>query len=57
MKKSVKILSFILTVLMIFTMLPISAFAAKQECYLKEVRISTAATEAEAKELPCTVLP
>ena len=50
MKKSTKIISLILTVLMLVTALPITAFAAKQETYIKEIRISTASTADAAKK-------
>ena len=50
MKKSVRIISLVLTVLMVFAALPLSAFAAKKETYLKELRISTASTAEEAKK-------
>ena len=50
MRKSTKIISLILTVLMLVTALPITAFAAKQETYIKEMRISTASTADAAKK-------
>ena len=50
MKKSTKIVSFILAVLMLVMALPITAFAAKQETYIKEMRISTASTADAAKQ-------
>ena len=50
MKKSTKIVSFILAVLMLVMALPITAFAAKQETYIKEMRISTASTAEAAKQ-------
>ena len=50
MKKSTKIVSFILAVLMLVMALPITAFAAKQETYIKEIRISTASTADAAKQ-------
>ena len=50
MRTGTKILSLFLAVLMFMMALPIAAFAAKQETYIKEIRISTAATEDEAKQ-------
>ena len=50
MRTGTKILSLFLAVLMFMMALPITAFAAKQETYIKEIRISTAATEDEAKQ-------
>ena len=50
MRKSTKIISLILTVLMLVTALPITVFAAKQETYIKEIRISTASTADAAKK-------
>ena len=50
MRIGTKILSLFLAVLMFMMALPITAFAAKQETYIKEIRISTAATEDEAKQ-------
>ena len=50
MKKSMKIFSFFMAALMFVMALPITAFAAKQETYIKEIRISTADTEDEAKQ-------
>ena len=50
MKKSTKIISLLLAVLMFVTALPITAFAAKNAIYIKEIRISTASTAAEAKK-------
>ena len=50
MRKSTKIICLILTVLMLVTALPITSFAAKQETYIKEIRISTAATADAAKK-------
>ena len=50
MRKSTKIISFLLAVLMLITALPITVFAAKQETYIKEIRISTGATAEEAKQ-------
>ena len=49
MKKSTKIISFLLAALMLVMAFPITSFAAKDEIYIKEIRISTASTEAEAK--------
>ena len=50
MKKSMKIFSFFMAALMFVMALPITAFAAKRETYIKEIRISTAATDDEAKQ-------
>ena len=50
MRTGTKIFSLFLAVLMFMMALPITAFAAKQETYIKEIRISTAATEDEAKQ-------
>ena len=50
MKKTTKIFSFFLAILMLVMALPLTAFAAKQETYLKEIRISTGATAKEAKQ-------
>ena len=50
MKIRTRILTLILTVLMLISALPITAFAATKTEYIKEVRISTAATEDEAKQ-------
>ena len=50
MKKSVKIISMLMAVLMLLTALPITVFAAKQAVYIKEIRISTSSTEAAAKQ-------
>ena len=50
MRKSTKIISLILTVFMLVTALPITSFAAKQETYIKEIRISTASTADAAKK-------
>ena len=50
MKKYVKCFSFFMAILMLFTALPITSFAATQETYIKEIRISTASTADEAKK-------
>ncbi len=50
MKFSTKLISMILALLMLVTGLPITAFAATEKTYIKEVRISTAADEATAKQ-------
>ena len=50
MRTGTKILSLFLAVLMFMMVLPITAFAAKQETYIKEIRISTASTAEEAKQ-------
>ena len=50
MKLTMKFLSVFLALLMFVTAYPITAFAAKQETYIKEVRISTAASESDAKQ-------
>ena len=50
MKKYVKCLSFFMAILMLFMALPITSFAAKQETYIKEIRISTASTADAAKK-------
>ena len=50
MKKSTKIISFFLAILMLVMALPMTAFAAKQETYLKEIRISTASKADAAKK-------
>ena len=50
MKKYVKCLSFFMAILMVVMALPITAFAAKQETYIKEIRISTASTADAAKK-------
>ena len=50
MKFSTKFISMLLSLLMLFTALPITAFAATEKTYVKEVRISTAADEATAKQ-------
>ena len=50
MKFSIKLLSIVLSAIMIITVLPLSAFAAGQTEYVKEFRLSTASTEEEAKQ-------
>ena len=50
MKNSIKIFSFFMAILMLVMALPITAFAAKQETYIKEIRISTASTADAAKK-------
>ena len=50
MKIRIKLISLLLAALMLFLMLPITAFAAENKEYIKEVRISTAATEDAAKQ-------
>ena len=50
MKKSTKIISLLLTVLMLVMALPVTAFAAKEETYIKEIRISTASKADAAKK-------
>ena len=50
MKFSTKLISMLLSLLMLFTALPITAFAATEKTYVKEVRISTAADEATARQ-------
>ena len=50
MKISIKILSLFLSLLMVITALPVAAFAAGGVEYVKEFRLSTASTEAEAKQ-------
>ena len=50
MKKSTKILSFFLAILMLAMALPMTALAAKKETYIKEIRISTASTADAAKK-------
>ena len=49
MKKSIKILSLFLAVLMFTTAFPITTFAAPSETYIKEIRISTASKADAAK--------
>ena len=50
MKTTTKILSILMALLMLVMALPITAFAAKQETYIKEIRISTASTADAAKK-------
>ena len=50
MKFSTKLISMLLSLLMLFSALSITAFAAAEKTYIKEVRISTAADEATAKQ-------
>ena len=50
MKKSTKIFSFFLALLMLAMALPMTAFAAKKETYIKEIRISTASKADVAKQ-------
>ena len=50
MKKTIKFISLLMAVLMLASALPITAFAAGAKQYIKEVRISTASTESEAKQ-------
>ena len=50
MKKIIKVLSLFMAVMMLVMGLPITAFAAKQEIYIKEIRISTASTADAAKK-------
>ena len=50
MKFSTKLISMILAMLMLVTGLPITAFAAAEKTYIKEVRISTASDESTAKQ-------
>ena len=50
MKIRIKLLSFLLSLLMVFTALPVTAFAAGKTEYIKEFRLSTAKTEEEAKQ-------
>ena len=50
MKFSTKLISMIMSLLMLFTALPITAFAATEKTYVKEVRISTASDESTAKQ-------
>ena len=49
MKTQIKWISLLLSVLMLMSALPFSAFAAQETLYIKEVRISTAADETTAK--------
>ena len=48
MKKSTRILSLILAVLMLVMAIPITAFAAPKETYVKDLRISTAPSSSSA---------
>ena len=50
MKFSTKLISMILALLMLVTGLQITAFAATEKTYVKEVRISTASDESAAKQ-------
>lgn len=50
MKISVKLISLILSLVMVFLALPVTAFAAEKTEYIKELRLSTAPTEEEAKQ-------
>ena len=50
MKNPTKLISMILALLMLVTCLPITAFAAAEKTYIKEVRISTASDESTAKQ-------
>ena len=50
MKKMTKIISLLLTVIMLVMAIPVTAFAAKGEVYIKEFRISTASTADAAKK-------
>ena len=50
MKFSTKLISMLLSLLMLVTCLPITAFAAAEKTYIKEVRISTASDESAAKQ-------
>ena len=50
MKFSTKLISMLLSLLMLFTGLQITAFAATEKTYVKEVRISTASDESTAKQ-------
>ena len=50
MKMFLKCLSLFMAILMLFMALPITSFAAKQETYIKEIRISTASTADAAKK-------
>ena len=49
MKTQIKWISLLLSVFMLMSALPFSAFAAQETLYIKEVRISTAADETTAK--------
>ena len=50
MKLSTKLICLIMSVVMFVTALPFSVFAATKQEYVKEVRISTASSEAAAKQ-------
>ena len=50
MKFSTKLISMLLSLLMLFSALSITAFAAAEKTYIKEVRISTAADDDSAKQ-------
>ena len=50
MKIGIKLLSFLLSLLMVFAALPVTAFAAGKTEYIKDFRLSTAKTEEEAKQ-------
>ena len=50
MKFSMKLLSLFLSLLLLFTALPLTAFAAGKTEYVKEFRLSTASTEEAAKQ-------
>ena len=50
MKKSIKVFTLFMAVMMLVMGLPITAFAAKQEEYIKEIRVSTASTADAAKK-------
>ena len=50
MKKGIKIISVLMAVLTFLMALPLTAFAAKQEVYVKEIRISTDANDEAAKQ-------
>ena len=50
MKFSTKLISMLLSLLMVFSALPIVTFAAAEKTYIKEVRISTASDESTAKQ-------
>ena len=50
MKFSTKLISMLLSLLMVFSALPIVTFAAAEKTYIKEVRISTASDESAAKQ-------
>ena len=50
MKRSTKIISLLLAIIMLVMALPITSLAAKGETYIKEIRISTASDAASAKK-------